>query len=271
MKHYAFFIGGYAGVGKDEAANFLIKNHNSPKIGIIDPCKRHVMDIYGFTKDQCFGPSQFRNAGDVRYPKKNISELTPLTLHKEDSEQEKKYLLYSEKNLEDKYETIIQGGKRGYLIPEGHPDFWLSPREALQKLGSLYNQMYEDTLIEKCISTHKSTAVPLFNGGFMCYKYLPWRGIVDESQARKNQISCTADLRLYSQVKAAQRSNSDEFRAILIRIKRPSVPNPPFDHPSETEQAKIPDSEFDYIVNNDGDIVDLHKKIHDIVFSVTGK
>ena len=54
-------------------------------------------------------------------------------------------------------------------------------------------------------------------------------------------------------------------RAILIRVKSKRVPVPPFDHISETGQLSIPDSDFDWVIENDGTIEELYHKVDKIV------
>jgi hypothetical protein len=56
----------------------------------------------------------------------------------------------------------------------------------------------------------------------------------------------------------ARQMTTEFFIPVLIRVKRPSIPNPPYNHRSETEMATIPDSVFDFVVNNNGTVEDLH-------------
>jgi len=51
----------------------------------------------------------------------------------------------------------------------------------------------------------------------------------------------------------------------LIRIKRPSVPNPPYEHRSEVAQATIPNETFDAVIDNDSSLESLHKKVQEVV------
>jgi hypothetical protein len=48
-------------------------------------------------------------------------------------------------------------------------------------------------------------------------------------------------------------------------VKRKGIEKPPFNHRSETEQTEIADNEFNYVINNDGTIKDLHEKVDHII------
>ncbi len=78
-------------------------------------------------------------------------------------------------------------------------------------------------------------------------------------------FSCSADFRHRHEFNAVRKLRSEVFVPITVRVKRPSVPLPPFDHRSETEQATIPDSFFDFVVNNDKTVEDLHEQARGVV------
>ena len=73
--HYIIAISGFSGSGKDEAVSQLIRKYYAIQTGLADPGKRHLADAYGFTEEQLFGPSHFRNAGDLRIPKNSLENL----------------------------------------------------------------------------------------------------------------------------------------------------------------------------------------------------
>lgn len=60
-------ICGQAGSGKDTAADFLVKHAGFVKVAFADPMKRICQDVYDFTDEQLWGPSEKRNAPDPRY------------------------------------------------------------------------------------------------------------------------------------------------------------------------------------------------------------
>lgn len=60
-------VSGKAGSGKDEVADLLVKEYGFVKIALADPIKRTALDIYDFSIEQLWGPSQKRNEEDQRY------------------------------------------------------------------------------------------------------------------------------------------------------------------------------------------------------------
>lgn len=72
-------ITGRAGAGKDTAADVLVKECGFVKVGLADPMKRAAMEWFDFSIEQLWGPSEMRNAKDLRYPRvgPDNSYLTP--------------------------------------------------------------------------------------------------------------------------------------------------------------------------------------------------
>src|SRR3990172_9381938 len=91
---------GKAGVGKDTIARAIAPRHlvwqdgewrdvggvEGPRLGLrddavqlasADPLKVFCQEVYNFSDDQLWGPSQQRNAPDMRYPRHDGSYLTP--------------------------------------------------------------------------------------------------------------------------------------------------------------------------------------------------
>jgi hypothetical protein len=71
-------ICGNAGSGKDTAADILIARHGFVRVAFADPMKRFVRDLYGWSDEQLWGPSEFRNAPDPNDRRRSNGEpLTP--------------------------------------------------------------------------------------------------------------------------------------------------------------------------------------------------
>jgi len=69
-------ISGKAGSGKDTAADYLVRKKYFTKISLADPIKRICGEIYGFSYEQLFGPSEMRSKPDERYPTSDGEYLT---------------------------------------------------------------------------------------------------------------------------------------------------------------------------------------------------
>lgn len=64
MRGVIIGVSGHAGCGKDTFADRLEKRHNFVKVGLADPLKRFCGQVFGFTEEQLWGPSDSRNAVD---------------------------------------------------------------------------------------------------------------------------------------------------------------------------------------------------------------
>jgi hypothetical protein len=60
-------LSGEAGAGKDSVAKILQEGHSFVLFSLSAPLKRFAEDMFGFTKEQLYGPSSARNAPDPRW------------------------------------------------------------------------------------------------------------------------------------------------------------------------------------------------------------
>lgn len=270
-----FCVSGFSGVGKDEFCSRLVKA-GAIQTGLVDPAKCHMADLYGFSEQQLFGPSKFRNEGDLRYMKNNGVELG---LFKWDEsipdrdnglygkiEPDSRYWAFKTNNsasIPQDYPYIVNRGEVLVLVKEGDPKYWLSPREALQRYCELMNDMYQDSWVRKGIEIQQKLATG-------SYFYSRMGGCLKDNSSDGYRsdifITCFSDFRHKHEFKAA-RQIVDSI-PILVRIRSKRVPNPPYNHRSETEQTGISDDEFDFVVHNDGSVQDLHDAADNILKSV---
>lgn len=54
-------VAGKAGSGKDTVGAFIKENYNAVSMALADPMKRLARDLFGFTNNQLWGPSECRN------------------------------------------------------------------------------------------------------------------------------------------------------------------------------------------------------------------
>lgn len=293
--HFMYCVSGFSGVGKDEFCRRLVLEYNAVQTGLADPMKRHLIDVYGFSEQQMFGPSMYRNSGDARYPKNVQRELE---LRKwegpipegiaGDVDPGKQYWVMEVPHACGSLNMTLQWmereikcrvGKvdgRPYVdnedsilvfIPEGDPIFWLSPREALQLYGELLNNLYLNTWVRKGIEDQRKVAT-----GKYSYNRMSGLVAVNDAMPKAHIITCFADFRHINEIELAESTYESSFRTcvpVLIRVKSQRVPRPPYNHRSETEQATIPDNRFHFVVQNDGSVQDLHDKVDKIVTIVT--
>ncbi|MEK7499201.1 MAG: hypothetical protein AAB649_01190 [Patescibacteria group bacterium] len=60
---------GNMGVGKDTMADYMVAKYGYVKVSMADPFKRIAKDVYEFSDEQLWGPSEARNRDDMRYPR----------------------------------------------------------------------------------------------------------------------------------------------------------------------------------------------------------
>jgi hypothetical protein len=242
MTHIMICVSGFSGVGKDEFCSALKRKHAAVQIGMADAAKRHMADLYGFTEQQLFGPSRYRNAGDVRYPK-TFSPDEAVTIRPVPFETCK----WSDSPVP--WVDIVENGQRR-AVQLGDPSVWLSPREALQKYCEHMNNMFLETWIRKGLEQHAA-----FSEGK--YDYRPMGGLIPRPEIAREGgmvVTCFADFRHKHEFKAAQRMRSENRHVFFVRIKSERVPAPPYNHRSEVEQTEIPDSDFHFIIKNDSSV-----------------
>jgi len=62
-------ISGKAGAGKDTVSDLLVKYHLFVRVALADPLKRICKEVFDFSDEQLWGPSEERNKPDERYPR----------------------------------------------------------------------------------------------------------------------------------------------------------------------------------------------------------
>lgn len=67
---------GNMGVGKDTMADYVVEKYGFVKVSMADPFKRIAKDVYEFSDEQLWGPSEERNRDDMRYPRADGTFLT---------------------------------------------------------------------------------------------------------------------------------------------------------------------------------------------------
>ena len=255
--HIMVCVSGFAKTGKDEFCKQLVKNWGAVHTGLIDPGKRHVADLYEFSEEQLFGPSEFRNKGDLRYPKNSFHEMGFFRAPAFGEN------VWATLKPNDKIIRWRSDDKDYGIIETGDPRFWLSPREVLQKYGEIMNDMYTNTWVDKGIKTHLELASGPYNKA-----YSRMNGIIDVPVRERPSpfITCFSDFRHWHEIRAVRKL--ENVKSVLVRIRSKRVPNPPFDHRSETEQLTIPDSTFDYVIMNDGTLESFQRSADTVINSV---
>jgi len=291
IKRVVVCFSGFSGTGKDTCSDRIVERCSAVHIGLADPAKRHMADVYGFSEEQLFGPSKFRNFGVFKYPKPimegvDISDFRsgrqlcieyPNIRGKIEEDKEYIVVTVSDFNCSTSvfadYPIVFKEGVQSICISTTDPRFFLSPREALQIYCETMNKLYQNTWIDKGINIiHELSKISHtgFDGRTSLTEttYSKFNGITKLSYCKEIKdnlfVACFSDFRHKHEINTMKQFHG-LFRPIIVRVKRKGIEKPPFNHRSETEQTEIADNEFNYVINNDGTIKDLHEKVDHII------
>jgi len=112
---------GRAGSGKDTVADILVRDHGWVKVACADPLKRICRDVFALTDAQLWGPSGLRDVPDHRYPRGAVE-------YRDAYDREMRDALLAKTPEDAKFHRELAA----HYEREG----WLTPRHALQQLGS---------------------------------------------------------------------------------------------------------------------------------------
>jgi len=207
-------ITGNKGSGKDTVADYLCKKYNFKKFAFADPIKYLARDIFNFSYEALWGPSDQREIPDKRFP------IKCPTCHGTGNNW-----------------VALHDGEGAVFIEcffckgDGIHN-WLTPRIVLTTFGDAGRACYPNIWAEKTLSN-----------------------IQDKEYNDEIKNAVISDCRMKNEMEIVKKHGGK-----TIRIKRKNLINLST-HSSETEQLEIPDSAFDYIINNDLSLVDLEKEI----------
>lgn len=241
-------ISGLAGSGKDTVAEFLGRDFKFTSVALADPLKRIARDVYAFTDEQLWGPSANRNAPDKRYARPHTWVLGPREGPREmtcaccDAEADRWFV--------DNMLVV----KEDSIAP-----CYLTPRYALQKLGTEWGRdCSPDTWAALCVRTSKR----LLERDRLRYDRKKGLYVVASSHGDEAvDVSPTAvaipDVRFRNEMRVIREAGGK-----LLRVKRPGagLRGAAANHPSEAEQAGIPDADFDLVLENTGTLEELRER-----------
>lgn len=271
-------ICGKAGSGKDTTAMILVRERGYVVVALADAMKRFLVEVYGFTEEQLWGPSEKRNAPDFRYPRPgadakaarrrfvdlmsdvfiDLGEMLgdPLTIRQAHLRQA--YDLACTRLVEDR--RVTQNKTDASEAKEAAEHGWLTPRYALQQLGTEWGRnCYLDTWINIVVRIAKElllketdkheTDIP---------QYTPMGGLfyVDScTQPNRPAGVIVPDIRYPNEGEAIQMVGGR-----IIKLFRPEagLAGAAGQHTSENAIGQVKE---DVLLYNDGSLVDLRDRV----------
>lgn len=242
---------GSMGAGKDTVANFLEANHAGVRLSFADPLKRICMEVYDFTVEQLWGSLEQKNAVDKRYPRPNhdIEIYNPV----------------------GNFEHLPTCRCCGVTLRKDEAQqCYLTPRYAMILLGTEWGRhCFQNTWVNYTLRAARKL---LFESGIarsVFYNYSQQDGLFVTSVPEGPMIQVVAipDVRFKSETSAIKEQGGKLVRVIrtLPEQARRTL------HPSESELLAMEDSEFDYIIHNNGSLTTTEAVVAQMMDVFSGK
>lgn len=235
---------GSAGAGKDEAARQLVQAHNYVPVAFADPLKRILKDVFDFTDDQLWGPSENRNKEDPRYPRTTYDGM-PIVHSAEDPSP---YCL----TVRHALQTLGDGWGRNecYLNVWAEYAIRVTNKMATGKFG------YDQKLGLYPLSENYRSSDPDFH----CSGTKGSPIIIGEP--RTNVV--ITDLRYQNEAEAVRKSGGKLVR-VKRKIKKIKKIKVSPTHKSENDLLGLHDDDFDWILDNNSTLTDLWAQVDRMV------
>jgi hypothetical protein len=235
-------ISGLAGSGKDTVAEYLVEHYGFVRIALADEMKRFAKKVFDFSDDQLWGPSANRNAVDKRFEDDEEWEKAEDRLFDVGPEWCAKLCGDKWGQGDDAWTDLLMWFDDLREDWSTHGDNRLSPRIMLQTIGTEWGRAQgEDVWVNYTIEMAKK----LLLGG---YSYSKEDGIAERLDGSPVKGVVISDCRFKNEL-AAIKTNGGR----TIRVKRPGIVLAQVGvvgHQSESEQASIPDTGFDHVLES---------------------
>lgn len=273
-------LSGFMGSGKDTVADMLTKRGGT-KIALADPIKRICREVFDFSIESLWGPSEKRNEPDKRYLRMKQGALgyTDVRALFEMVNGKPKFsnILYPQYvGFEDVLTYYGDPGNFGYL-PNPPRDEYLTPRHALQQLGTEWGRScHSDIWVVKAVRIAnkllKEGSDPLYKNTLIsthpyCYEasegVFQWDDAVEHGQLSSNKLPTytkhefvvISDVRFKNEINHIRSAGGKVFR--VIRGASAKLDS----HPSEAEMRLLEDADFDGVIFNSGSLEALEDTI----------
>lgn len=235
-------IAGNAGAGKSTLADLLMQRHGVPTVEYADEIKRFCYQVFGFTEEQLWGPSEARNANDPRF------DASPggNTLAASDAWEAARTntVLGSTRLLRtlgfdgEGYTTLLRWFD---ALHEAARHVGLSPRVALQTLGTWGREQRRNVWVDRA----GDVCAQLLEGG--C-SYFRTEGVVSVPGALAPPFVAICGGRYPNEILGTKRRGG--FAVLVEDPEAVSLAGVAGQHSSETSLSGIPRGWYSAIVEN---------------------
>lgn len=228
-------IAGTAGSGKSTVADHLVAEHGFIAVNLADPIKRFCRDVFDFSEEQLWGPSEKRNEPDKRYLRWMANIPHMLT---EDAKKE------------------FQEGK----VPQ-----YLTPRHALQQLGTEWGRAcYENVWVDYALRVASQILKKDYRVNQAVNTYHAHTGLRFSDTPYVPGLTLwpngvvIPDVRFKNEVDAITKAGGKIWR---VHRKAAGLAGAAGQHQSEQELDTIPAEQFSIQIYNDGTLDELYSMI----------
>jgi len=281
-------ISGQAGSGKDTVADRLVTDHGFVKVGLADPLKRFGKEVFGFTEEQLWGPSEMRNALDDRY---QLCEMRSSGVRFTPAVKIRSLRATCGGGWFNAAKALLEYGPEWLreVLPDQDPKeamyllcFWfeslghhyanLSPRIMLQNLGTEWGRQHTDENIwVNCMLR----AAEALEGDFQ-YNYDRCQGVIfrDRIDRPENRWIpagvVVSDIRFANELMAVKNAGGKLVRIHRSGTKKKAERLGMVKHASEMEQRSFNDDVFDVVVQNDKSMDELLYYVDTVLLAALG-
>lgn len=252
-------ISGKARSGKDAVAQHLVTRHGYTQLAWADTVKRMSSDIFLFTEDQLWGPSDNRNEVDHRFSSAEVWEESRTRLGScgKGWIAELMGIPESTKRVFEVFLTLVEWFDR---LRESTPS--LSPRIALQTLGTDWARLNIHTDVWVDYTMNMARQVLSYEP---YYIYSRTQGLQEVDKDPDIRGVVISDIRFENELRAIL-----DFGGYLIRLLRPDPHNQEaiLHHISESIQDGFDPELFNAAITNDGTLKDLYQDLDVVLHAV---
>lgn len=253
-------LAGSAGSGKDTAGSWISQNYRGVTVAQADPLKRFVKDVFGFSVEQLWGPSNSRNAAVPELQDRMGTIISNFDAHAED---------WIEEILPDfDFDTAMESLKEWFgRTLSSITEAPASPRKVLQTLGTDWGRTLSPHM---WVNYAVELSMALLEGDLAYDRY---EGPMDKAGESPELVIIT-DGRFKNELLTVRSLNGVAMKIERNTNRRATDDAGIAGHRSESELDSIPSHFYSTAINNNSSMDSLYYNLAEamqLLFGITRK